>query len=68
MDHYVRQNRRSPKYSLGGGGSNLLTPVNKPLKMLGFFPKFDTLNPWVKPFPKYQFINRVNFLRSVKNE
>jgi hypothetical protein len=48
--HYVRQYRRSPKLILGGGGLDLLTPVNKCLKMLGFFLYFGTLLTWRRQF------------------
>jgi hypothetical protein len=41
---YVRQNWRSPKLILGGGGLDLLTGVNKCLKMLGFFAHFGTIS------------------------
>ena len=40
-DHYVRQNWRSPKLYLGGGGR---LGENKPLKMLGFLCQFVNMN------------------------
>jgi hypothetical protein len=51
---------------LGGGVSLLLTVVNKPLKMLGFFMGFGTMNYPLAPCV-WVLLTVVNFLE-IQNE
>ena len=47
-----------PNCIWGGGGRDLLTGVNKSLKMLGFFLYFGKLQSWARQFCQALFINR----------
>jgi hypothetical protein len=66
--HYVRQNRRSPKIVLGGGGLDLLPRGNKSLKILGDFYQFGIVKSWGQAhlFEVTILLPRDNFLGEFK--